>query len=358
MKNPFYNSIFITLSLLGIIYSLSLTSRPFDSSKPMDQNKIVLDKSDFFNAKLWFKRKYQIDFKLNEKRKVEIFKDNDFRYLFKRVPFLKALESQEVLHSYQGFNVFLSPLSNEQEEKKSVAICVPEKQLKTAKIILTKHDLPFKASADPESIIGLSIQARQEELQQELTTLVTKINDIKDARVTLYPSIKPMIASILVATNSQQSLSSKKKQGIKALVAGTIPGLQPKNILILNRDRQRSLKNNIKTLRKHIKIQHMMETDLENEIRETLEKKMGRGQVKVNLDARFETIDDIQSIRSKAIFIEYQIPSKIAQDNELTLELYLRSLINYDPTKDTLVLRHQIFNQSLKEYLLKMIKCH
>ena len=136
MKQPLFNSIFITLSILAIIISLSLMSRPVHLSK-----KLVIDSSDFNNAQIWFKRKYQVQFKLNEEGKIEIHENSGFRYLFKRVPFLKALESQEVLLSYHGFQVYLSELSHEQESEKLVDICVPQKQLKSARLILSKHDL-------------------------------------------------------------------------------------------------------------------------------------------------------------------------------------------------------------------------
>ncbi|HDJ30526.1 MAG TPA: flagellar M-ring protein FliF, partial [bacterium] len=146
----------------------------------------------------------------------------------------------------------------------------------------------------------------QRALQGELARTISSLNEVKWARVhivmpeeTLFTTEKKHpSASVLLKLNPGQHLSHEQIKAITYLVAASIPQLQPEEVVIVD-NRGNMLAGGRKDayagewLTETLRIQHRLESQLEQKIKDLLERVVGAGKVvaKVSVEMDFSKLE-------------------------------------------------------------------
>ena len=157
----------------------------------------------------------------------------------------------------------------------------------------------------------------QRGLEGELQRSIMSLESVKSAKVHLVMSEKSIFetekkeasASVILDLVGGTSLPSESVQGIMALVSGAVDNLPEKNIKvidskgnILNQGMDDGGSNSIDVANKHQKVQGEFEGKLENNLKNVLEDILGKGKVRVVVNA------DLDFNAEEKTVVEYSNP--------------------------------------------------
>lgn len=206
------------------------------------------------------------------------------------------------------------------------SVLVPEEYADRARVQLAMNNLPKSGHIDfgifnDKSIVGMTEQEFDVKyltaLQGSIENTIRSIKGVNDARVHIVMEQQKLFvqqplqdakASVLLQLAPGSQLSQEQVIGIQQLVAGSVRGLKPENITILDQNGVRledqagngfanSSGSNEMEVRKQI------EKDFQNRIRNALEKLVGYGNVEVlvNADVSFDKVQSTKEIYTPPI---------------------------------------------------------
>ena len=151
----------------------------------------------------------------------------------------------------------------------------------------------------------------QRALQGELARTISSLNEIKWARVHIVMPKESLFteekkkpsASVLLKLTPNQTLPESQVRAITYLVASSVPELDPKDVVVVDTNGHmlaggRKGVFSGEWVGEKLKIQHQLETQLEQKVRELLERAVGPGKViaKVSVDMDFSQIEKTQEL--------------------------------------------------------------
>jgi flagellar M-ring protein FliF len=202
------------------------------------------------------------------------------------------------------------------------SVLVPEEYADRARVQLAMNNLPKSGRIDfgifnEKSIVGMTEQEFDVKyltaLQGSIENTIRSIKGVNDARVHIVMEQQKLFvqqplqdakASVLLQLAPGAQLSPEQVIGIQQLVAGSVRGLQPDHIAILDQNGVRLLEDQAgnglgnSPGTKEMEVRKQIEKDFQNRIRNALEKLVGYGNVEVivNADVSFDKVQSTKEI--------------------------------------------------------------
>ncbi|WP_018132564.1 flagellar basal-body MS-ring/collar protein FliF [Effusibacillus pohliae] len=196
------------------------------------------------------------------------------------------------------------------------SVLVPEEYADKARVQLAMNNLPKSGYIDfgifnDKSIVGMTEHEFDVKyltaLQGSIANTIRTIHGVEDAKVHIVlPEQKLFVeknlqdakASVLLKLAPGVKLSQEQVQGIQQLVAGSVKGLKPENITIIDQNGVRLLEDSQTdassgaTASKELEVRKLIQQDYEKRIRGALEKMFGYGNVEVivNPEVSFDKV--------------------------------------------------------------------
>jgi len=215
-------------------------------------------------------------------------------------------------------------------------IYVPQNRVYETRLTLASEGLPKGGQIGFEifdrRIFGITDFVQklnyQRALQGELARTISSLNEVKWARVHIVMPEESLFttekkhpsASVLLKLNPGQQLNREQIKAITYLVAASIPQLKPEEVVVVDTSGNMLAggKSNVysgERLTELLKVQHQLENQLEQKIKDLLEKVVGSGKVvaKVSVEMDFSKLEKTQEL--------YDPELKVARSEQVTEEI-------------------------------------
>ncbi|MFC4768782.1 flagellar basal-body MS-ring/collar protein FliF [Effusibacillus consociatus] len=205
-------------------------------------------------------------------------------------------------------------------------VLVPEEHADKARVQLAMNNLPKSGYIDfgifnEKNIVGMTEREIDIKyltaLQGTVANTIRSIKGVEDAKVHIVmqeqklfvkEALQDAKASVLLNLAPGAKLSQEQVAGIQQLVAGSVKGLKPENITIVDQNGVRLLEEGQQpgtgnVASKEIEVRKMIQQDYEKRIRNTLEKMFGYGNVEVlvNPEVSFDKVQKKEEVYTSPV---------------------------------------------------------